>query len=66
MIELLGQVKAECATITHLSNEQKANRMSQTNVGWDNILEKAESLYNEQSTTGCVRWPQSLGQQEEH
>ena len=57
MIELLGQVKAECATITHLSNEQKANRMSQANVGWDNILEKAESLYNEQSTTGCVRWP---------
>ncbi|MGB0787892.1 MAG: hypothetical protein ACPGR1_07830, partial [Candidatus Poseidoniaceae archaeon] len=57
MYSFLNEVKEEVAKITHLNNTDKAKTMSRKNLGWDDILKKAEHHYNELTTPGCIRWP---------
>ena len=56
MTTLLTKVKKECSVITHLANEDKAIHMASSDLSWEDIIEVAEELYNEQSTPGFVRW----------
>ena len=57
MHQLLTEVRKEVAQVTHLNNQEKNEAMASKGVGWEDILQEAESLYRTMTVPGKVRWP---------
>ena len=57
MHQLMTKVREEVSQVTHLNNKEKDEALAQKDVGWEDILGKAEELYRTMTVKGSVRWP---------
>ena len=57
MYDMLKEVKKKVSMITHMNNQDKIAEMNKVDLGWKDILQKAEDNYKELTTNGNVRWP---------
>ena len=57
MYDMLKEVKKKVSTIAHMNNQNKIIEMNKVDLGWKDILQKAEDNYKELTTDGNVRWP---------
>ena len=57
MHQLLTKAREEVSQVSHLNNREKDHALSQKEVGWEDILGKAEELYRTMTVDGSVRWP---------
>jgi len=57
LYSLHNKLHDECKSITHLANQEKVLHMASKSLGWENILDVAESRYLAQVVTGRIRWP---------
>jgi len=57
MHQLMTKVREEVSQVTHLNNKEKDEALAQKDVGWEDILGKAEELYRTMTVEGSVRWP---------
>jgi len=59
MFDMLNRVDKECNKLLHLGlgNKSKCARLSALDLGWSDILDKAERKYISQITGNPVRWP---------
>ena len=55
LFEMLTQAKKASAAITHLNNSEKEIHMANLKLSWQEILQKAEELYKEQTVEGNER-----------
>ena len=60
MYTMLAKVKKEIAKTGHLNNDDKIKHMTKNDVGWEDILKLADTLYSGMATPGQVRWPPAL------
>ena len=57
MHQLPAKVREEVQQVTHLNNKEKNEKLSEKNVGWEDILRKAEELHRNMTVKGSDRWP---------